>query len=60
VASGYFHDRHPERQGALSLPKRQDGSDGAPRHRPPPVAQVRNATFTRRQHSDSGAKNEAE
>lgn len=62
VASGYFHERHPNQQGALSLPKRQDDSNtaGNYRPRPPPTAQVRNVGFNRRQHSgrDPGAKAE--
>jgi hypothetical protein len=56
VASGYFHERHPERHGALSLPKRQDGADGTPRPRPSPAALIRNVASVRRQHSDRGAQ----
>jgi hypothetical protein len=50
VSEGYFHDKHPGRTGALSLPKaangqaRPSGSGSKTQFGPPPVARVRHAS----------------
>jgi hypothetical protein len=41
VATGYFHERWPNRTGALKLPEGSDKSDGH-KFSPPPRGQVRN------------------
>jgi hypothetical protein len=51
VASGYFHDAHPGKTGALSVsqvPTASGGSNGQPRI-PPPKATIRNVAGYRRQ-----------
>ena len=46
VPEGYFHDKHPGRTGALTLPKSMNGqarpSGGGTKFGPPPTARVRN------------------
>lgn len=56
VATGYFHDRHPGRTGALSLPR---PSHGQTQHRPPPPAHLRSVSGNRRASRDGAASGDA-
>jgi hypothetical protein len=56
VASGYFHDRHPGKTGALSLSQGPGNSDSS-RHRvPPPPAQIRSSQFTHNRREDKPSR----